>query len=132
MIKADLDRYFGIPLGIDAGIEKRQVKQCLVLENSGSTALLKTKGGRTEESFDRYSYALSNGDFSRFFNRLSGYYFQLSDMPVIDQSGIKGNVDLQLKCNIADLKEVNGELEKYGLRLTVKPALADVLVFKDR
>lgn len=132
LIKSDLDRYFGIPNGFDTKIEKREVKQCLVLEKTSKKDFLKSKGGRPEENFDRYDYKIINMPFSAFFNRLSGYYFQLSEMPILDQSGISDNVDLELKCNMTDLKEVNIELEKYGLQINIKPALADVLVFKDR
>ncbi|MET4141666.1 TlpA disulfide reductase family protein [Pedobacter sp. UYP1] len=131
-IKADLDKYFGIPIGINVVLEKRLLDECLVLEKIGSIKLLRNTRSKTEESYDRYNYKLSNGNFSRFFNRLGGYYFQMSEMPIIDESGITGNVDLELKCDMTNLKEVNKALEKYGLKLKIKPAIADILVFKDR
>jgi thiol-disulfide isomerase/thioredoxin len=132
LVKADLDRYFGIPLGIDASIEKREVKQCMVLEKIGSTEALKTNGEKPREDYDRYNYKIQNLSFRTFFSRLSGYYLQLTDMPVLDKSGIHENIDLELKCNMTDIKELNQALKKYGLMFTTKAAVADVLVFKER
>jgi thiol-disulfide isomerase/thioredoxin len=132
LIKSDLDRYFGIPNGFDTKIEKREVKQCLVLEKTSKQNILESKGEKPEESFDRYNYKITNMPFSSFFNRLSGYYFQLSEMPILDRTGIHDNIDLELKCNMTDLKQLNSELEKYGLVLRNKPEIADVLVFYER
>jgi hypothetical protein len=53
-------------------------------------------------------------------------------MPIIDKSGIHENVDLELKCNMTDLKDLNLELAKYGLVLRNRPEIADVLVFYER
>ncbi|MNY25053.1 hypothetical protein D3C86_1588100 [compost metagenome] len=131
IVKADLDRYFGIPIGIKTSIEKRKVERCYVLEKIGSTELLKTKETKPSENFDMYSYKIENMDFELFFNRLSGYYFQNSTLPFVDKSGIKGNIDLNLQCKMTNMQELNEQLIKYGLRINIKPAIADVLVFKD-
>jgi thiol-disulfide isomerase/thioredoxin len=132
LIKSDFDKFFGIPNGFDTKIEKRQVKECLVLEKTTTDDLLKTTGNSSQESFDRYNYKIVNMPFSTFFNRLSGYYFQLSEMPIIDKSGIHENVDLELKCNMTDIMQLNSELAKYGLVLKNRAEIADVLVFYER
>lgn len=130
-VKDDLDRYFGRALGINVFVKKRMVQKCMVLEKIGSTNLLKTTNGKSEEAFSMYNYKMVNTDFDHFFNRLSGYFFQQSEIPVVDHTGIKGRVNLDINCNMRNIKEVNDELYRYGLKINIKPALADVLVFKD-
>lgn len=132
IVKDDLDKYFGIPLGIETFIEKRMVEKCIVLEKTNLGSPLKTKGGLTSEKYDMFSYSIKNASFESFFNRLSGYYFQTSSLPLVDESGIKDFVDMDLNCKMNDISELNIELARYGLKLSIKPAVADVLVFKTR
>lgn len=130
-VKSDLDRNFGDPLKIAVNIEKLLVDSCLVLERIDPKINIKSVAVKNNEEFDRYSYKSSNIPFSIFFERLSGYYLQLSDMPLLDHTGISGNVDLNIKGDLKNISDLNGQLKKYGLRIVIKSAVADVIVFKD-
>jgi thiol-disulfide isomerase/thioredoxin len=131
LLKDDLDRYFSKPLMIDAGFEKRLAASD-VLNISANKISLNTNGQVAFERHDAYSYKQQNLPLSHFIDLLQTYFWQNSDRGLFDETGIKGNVDLELNCNMNDIDAVNKELAKYGLHFSDQKRMMDVVVIKSR
>jgi len=121
----DLNRYSGY----HGSLEKRRVP-CLVLRRTGSAANLETKGGPTESTL--YAHGLK-----RLRNAPLAYLIAqlLSEesirLPVLDETGIRGRVDLDLRAPLADLPALRQELRRYHLALEEAEREIDVLVVRD-
>jgi thiol-disulfide isomerase/thioredoxin len=115
LLADDLNRYFGKPLKISANLENRLVESDVLIRNSKGNDLT-TVGGKAYEKHDAFSYVQHNLPLSHFIAMLEGYFWQNSSRPIIDETTIKGNVDLILNCNLNDINQVNKELTKYGLK----------------
>jgi len=127
----DLERYFSKPLKITVDLEKRAtVSDVLVDQDQG--AHLKTIGGAPYEKHDKFSYIQRNEPLSAFISQLETHFWQTSDRAIFDETTFKGNVDLELNCDMTDEKAINIELAKYGLKFIDGERMTDVLIFKDR
>jgi uncharacterized protein (TIGR03435 family) len=84
------------------------------------------------EEHDALSYQQISEPISQFINRLQGYYWQTSDRPVFDETGLMGRYDLKLDCDMNNIDKVNSELKKYGLKFITANRLADVLIIKTK
>lgn len=125
---ADLNRYFASVYHIRGLIEKRRVI-CLVLKKTAANTKPINSGlvPNTENS-DNYQI-LVNEPFSNVFTNLE-YQLRTQSFPVIDQTGIKANVDMTLPLN-GDLTTINFYLAKYGLRFYKQECVIEMLVFKN-
>jgi hypothetical protein len=107
-IRADFDRI----LGIDARIIKKR-ESCLVLEWKNGPQTLRTEGEAPANHF--------TGDGPKWIRNapLSTlvFYLNLGAVPVIDETGFKGRVDLALNEDLHNRAALNRALKKYGLRL---------------
>ncbi len=138
-MKGDLNRFFDL----EARIEKRKVK-CMVLVSTGSSAILKTKGGKPENTFQqmdirdtvfRQKRLIKNLPFKQFSSRLETFIEYNFRTTFIDATGydfaIDFEIDGQLLDNI-DLPSLQKVLRKYGLDLIEKYRLLEVLVIKSK
>lgn len=124
-IREDLVRYFGLSIQK----EIRKVK-CLVLINvdRSKNPITKLKAGTTnimeDDSYERkYIHNFPAGI-------LLDFYFNKLNLPVVDESYIKGNVDMDLPGDLLDLPKVRKALQRYGLDLVEEARLIDVVVLK--
>ncbi|WP_158993860.1 redoxin family protein [Mucilaginibacter sp. L196] len=131
LLKGDLDRYFGEPLGIEAEIENRMVPSDVLVRISGSETM-KESDDNSEEEHDAFFYKQKGEPISALINRLQGYYWQTSDSPVFDESGLKGKYNIDIECNMNDLDLVNAQLAKYGLKFIKADRKAEVLVIRKK
>jgi hypothetical protein len=112
-------------------IEKRPVK-CLALVRTGKEDLFRSKGGPPAAAFDGISGHLVNFPLSRLVMQLNTLYMYNSPMPVVDQTGYTGRVDLDLNARMSDPAALNRELEKYGLGLKEMTLPLDMMVIRDQ
>ncbi|MFT4152361.1 TlpA family protein disulfide reductase [Parafilimonas sp.] len=128
---SDLNRYFGSLYGIEAHLEKRNVK-CLVLTRINTEDKLATEGGSPFLNDNKYYLELKNQPLIWLMIRLATYYMQLSPMPLLDETEYKGNIDLKLNCRLSDISAVNNELEKYGLEFKEAMRMIDIIVISKK
>ncbi|WGQ10750.1 TlpA disulfide reductase family protein [Pedobacter gandavensis] len=131
ILKQDMERYILSPLGINCSIEKR-TEESFVLKRSDPTVSLKSKGKKSKEKYDAYSYSLTNMPLDRLIGRLQGYYYQGSHKPFYDETGITQAVDLDINCQIDNMSALNKELKKWGLEFKIEMRTTDVLVISDK
>jgi len=106
----DLNRYFPIK----AKIEKRAV-ECLVLQlhdNAETKKLLKSNGGRRQNKIDSKSLILKNCSFKEFVSKM----IKFKSKPLIDETGIDYNIDLDL-----DFQKSPHWSERNGLIVNMFP-----------
>lgn len=128
----DLNRY----LGINARKEKRKITCWALINNSAGKKYFITQGGEPLEKLQdkdtSYLY-LKNKPLSRLVEALNS---QLPGKPlhpiVLDETGITGNVDLELQLNdIQNLPATAKELRRYGLDIIPVVRELEILVITD-
>ena len=124
----ELNRYFGAAYHIEGHLEKRKVK-CLALVQSGYAGLLASRGIDENYISNEYHLKLSNRPVRALINflsiRLDAY------PPLVDETGYAGTIDIDLNCDLSDLRAVNQALGKYGLQLEEKETEREMIVIKD-
>lgn len=126
-MQQDLGRYFP---AYDASIEMRST-DCLVLKRTTATDLIKSKGGPAVMEMTRLGAHIRNEPLSGWLFKMVALYFQNLSTPVLDESGYKGNIDLDINAEMTDVAAVNKQLEKYGLQFVEATRPAEYLVIKD-
>jgi thiol-disulfide isomerase/thioredoxin len=137
-MKNDLDEYFHIM----TSIEKRKIK-CLLLIRTSKQDKLASKGGLSEDNFlhnglrstkaDSIRY-MKNKPFRRFSSYLQSFLENDLNLPFVNLTGYKGNIDIEINDTVFDpinLNNLKKELNKYNLDIIKKEYLIDVLVLKD-
>ncbi|MGX5689454.1 redoxin domain-containing protein [Arcticibacter tournemirensis] len=122
---SDLNRY----LPYQGVIEERQVN-CLVLRLRGDTAKLASKGGEPlDRLLDKAHPRLRNLPLRHLIVRLN----QLNrlELPVLDETGFSGKVDLELNTSFDDLAGLQRALKPYGLELVKAVRSIPMLVISD-
>lgn len=130
IMQQDLNTYFGDLYGTYGRIVKKEMK-CLVLVKTSDDIKLTTKGGKPEESDNKFYFHIKNNFLAWLSFKLRNYYMQLSTMPIIDETGIKNPIDLDINCDLENLEEVNKALEKYGLKYIVAERGINTLLITD-
>ena len=101
LAKADLDRFFNIR----AHIEKRKIP-CWVLQ-SDDTTFISTKGGSRLSHIEYFSVTMRNSNFSNLIFYLQHISMASISCPLIDETGIKGSVDLEFKADMTSPESLN-------------------------
>jgi len=114
----------------EVGLEKRKVKVLALVRTSGLDKI-RTAGGVPSVVLDGFGCKLTSCYLAVFIDRVQ-VPFQGSPLPVVDQTGYKGMVDLDLKANMSSIYEVNRALARYDLRFVEKPAEVEMLVIRKR
>lgn len=128
VLRNDLEVYFPF----EAYIENRKTK-CFVLRKVSENLKVQSKGG-----IPLYKSSLEGGLHIRnqplkttLFLALKAYNSSLPT-PFIDSTCYSGNIDIDLKSKLTDLKEVRKELRKYNLDIVEREISIPMLVIKDR
>jgi len=125
LIIRDLDRL----LKLKGRWEKRTVS-CLILIKSGTEDKIRSKGGERIFSYDKPLKQLHNQDLSNLVYYLNSF---VQNPPIYDESGYKGNVDLDLKFNSwVDISSIRAALNAYGLDLKKDVRAVDFFVLTER
>lgn len=114
----------------EVGLEKRKVKVLALVRTSGLDKI-RTAGGMPSVALDGFGCKLTSCYLAVFIDRVQ-VPFQGSPLPVVDQTGYNGMVDLNLKAKMNSIDEVNQALARYDLRFVEKPAEVEMLVIRKR
>jgi thiol-disulfide isomerase/thioredoxin len=138
IMKEDLRRYFRL----QARIEKRKIK-VMALIRTHDNNLLKTKGGEPADQFFTTNEGSDDFPPARFIRnlpienlafKLQWIFEQEQGIPFVDQTGIKGNIDICVDGETMDRFELNDfrkAIQTYGLDLVEKWVEVDVLILND-
>jgi thiol-disulfide isomerase/thioredoxin len=126
----ELNGFCGSRFGVYGRIEEREM-ECYALVRTAAVDLLMSKGGTPGSSRNAFKYSIRNEKLTRFVEMLQALYLQTSPYPVIDETGIWGNIDMELTCNLSDIASINSALEKYGLKFEKKEAKISIIVIHD-
>ena len=123
----DLRNYF---TRYDVRVENREV-ECLALVKTTGEDKISSRGGKSVAKFDGISCHMVNFPIERLVAELNVLYMSKSPYPVVDRTGQKKWVDIDINARLSDVGAVNRELEKYGLQLKKMAVPLDVMVIKD-
>jgi hypothetical protein len=93
---------------------------CYVLRRISDIDRVKSGGGDKVETFNGFGLRFRNVPFKEWISRME-YYYSQNSLPVIDESGINENVDMDLNCSMKDMNALNSELAKYDLKFEKLP-----------
>ncbi|MFA6082769.1 TlpA family protein disulfide reductase [Mucilaginibacter sp.] len=128
IFKEDLRRFFP---DYEAKIE-RQNRKYLALQRTSAVDKLKSTGGEQVWTQDQFGMTLHYQNFTRFYWELDNYFFSLSPLPLVDETGIKGAIDIRLEANMSNVVSLNKALANYDLRIVEKTGDIDILVIRDK
>jgi thiol-disulfide isomerase/thioredoxin len=127
LVQQDLHRLFPqYRIGVETLKER-----CLALVRTTTADLLRSKGGPFKVDVDPFHCELRNAVLGHLVKRLEVQYLQDSPLPVVDATGYKGLVDLDIRAALSSVKELNTALEPYGLRFEERDLPVQLLVVRD-
>jgi thiol-disulfide isomerase/thioredoxin len=118
--------------GVKARIEKRKVK-CLLLVRTGTPAFA-CKDCPKQSDYDEYDHLLTFRGYpmQSLATALSVYLAAALETPLLDATGYRGTIDVQLRVDKGDVKSVNEQLQHYGLALKEKYHRLDMVVISKK
>jgi thiol-disulfide isomerase/thioredoxin len=128
MMREDLKRYFNL----QAVMEKRKMI-CLVI-SAEDTALLSTNslGKAYGKGYNMFSVDTHNRPFWAFIYLLAFDYLFHSPYPIIDETGIKGKVNLHFDAKMDDWRSIAAGLKKYKVNMRLEEREIPVLVIREK
>lgn len=131
-LRQDLDRWFGY----DVQVETRKMPYWRLVASEKAKRNLPTKGVKATDLSISSKFVTPHNRFKvenlPLFNlifRIANH--NLKEPPIIDETGIKGNIDIDMNCIFSDINEVKRELRKNGLDLVKGEKYMKVLVISD-
>lgn len=121
----DLNNYFGNIFQIEGKLEKMKRKSLVLIKLPNKK--ITPSNGIPEENYNAYYYSMKNQPLNLFFTRMATYFFQNLDLPLINESNISENIDLELNCNMSNVSSINQALEKYGLKFIESEREVDMI-----
>lgn len=129
VMQRDLKNFFGY----DVEVEMRQMPYLSLVVSDTAKMKSLTSNRRLGES----SSSLIDINYidKPIFNLVALLNFRLNlvliDLPLIDETGIRNNVDVSFKAIMTDLSEVKAALQKLGLDVVKKKRLMKVIVIRE-
>lgn len=130
---ADLNRFFGAKYGIEGVKEKRMV-DCWALTRTSNEELAKTRGEKpfTEVGKNNDFMILKNISVRDMMFWFASRYMANNKIPIIDESGYEGNIDVDIRAQLNDPAAVGKALEKYGFTFKKVKRKLDLIVIRDK
>ena len=100
-----------------------------VLVRKGSGRELTTDGGKPTVKLDGMGIKMQNVTFGNMLYRLN--FLKRMKRYVLDETGFKGKLDLEVDANLSDLKAINVALDRYGLEMVEAVRKKEALVISD-
>ncbi|WP_235336608.1 DUF3738 domain-containing protein [Pontibacter korlensis] len=129
IMREDLNRLFNQYLGIKGSLQRRKV-DCLVLVRTSRKDLLASKGAPEQRISDEQTFQLQNKPFRQLVSALQ-YKYKLQPLPIVDETGYTGNIDIRLPQPLHDLDQLRVALKAYGLDLRPARRKLDMLVISE-
>jgi thiol-disulfide isomerase/thioredoxin len=127
VMQQDMMRYFNY----DINIEKRKMP-CLALVRTSNVDKIKAQGKPSNRRhLGRDSILLSYAPLSQFVHSLIRENESLK-MPVIDETGYEGRINMVLGAYYNDIEKLRVELSRYDLDLVEKVCEVEMLVIRDK
>ncbi len=126
IMRSDMTRLF--PQYI-ASVEKRAMP-CLVLVRTSDIDKLKSSQTSSVSNADAFSLSITNSSIQLLVSQLN-HYLQHVNKPVVDDTGYKGNVDVNLDARLSSVDDLRKALKAYDLDLIEKKYDIEVLVIRD-
>jgi thiol-disulfide isomerase/thioredoxin len=128
LMREDLKRYFNL----EARMEKRKIT-CLVISADDTTLLsANSTVKRFGKGYNMYSVDAPNEPFWEFIFGLAFDYLVRSPYPILDETGIKGKVNLHFDAKMDDWKSIATGLKKYSVKMRLEEREIPVLVIKEK
>jgi len=125
----DINYFFADYLGIKGTLEKRKVK-CLTLVNTDNQARYRSGGDSPSLTNNSSHYKIINKPIKLLIRQIAYQHDELG-IPIINATGFTGNIDLEIKGGLEDLKTVNLGLAGYGLQFVEQDHEIEVVVLKE-
>ncbi len=125
MMKADLDRYFHMRVKM----EKRKIP-CWVL-TADDSSVIRSKSTISKSNYQYYSLDMQNTRLSELVIYLQYYFMASLRFPIIDETGIKGGVDLKLVAYLSSPESLNKALAPFKMHLTKEERWVEMLILQD-
>jgi thiol-disulfide isomerase/thioredoxin len=121
-MQIDLQKYFGYR----SRVEER-VMPCykIVVTDKRKAALLKSKGGEPLWEDGNGGIKYRNATWKNFVARMAYYG---GGPTIVDETGIDYNVDIEIEAAMQSTKDVNKDLQKYGVSIIKGEKIMKVLV----
>jgi len=130
IMQQDLNRFFGGTLNISASIVKQR-KRCLVLRVFNSELVPTAVNDSLDDSMIEGQYKISNLPFDRFYSGMLVQH-RNNQLPIINLTGISGNVTMKLPADFTNIDSLKIALAKYGISLSEETLEIDMLSIKQR
>lgn len=125
---SDLNLFFANYHGVSVSIETKRMK-CLALVPLTGFDGLATKGGEPFTKHDGTEAVLQNQPISKLIEWIN-HAHRSYPLPITDETGITGAVDLKLDAVFSDLVSLKKELNKHNLDLQEKVAPVKMIVIR--
>jgi thiol-disulfide isomerase/thioredoxin len=125
IMQHDLESYFDL----SGAMEKRKVK-CFVLIRTSKEDKLRSTGGDPAWEHNHFYMHIANQPLKAFLAAL--VLDMQTQLPLIDETGYEGNVDLQLNANMSDINSINEALKKYDLQFIEAERPTDFIVLRQK
>jgi thiol-disulfide isomerase/thioredoxin len=123
IMREDLNRMFGMNVYME-----ERVKKCLVLTAEKNAQLMADTSLPPKKSHNAGGVTLINYPFAKLFEIIGD---RNQDKIVLDETGITGNITVDLVAQMNDIDALNAALKKYGLNLAYKDRPVKMMIFKD-
>jgi thiol-disulfide isomerase/thioredoxin len=130
LVKDDLDRYFAQRIGFSTHIEKRTDNTTYALKSFKDAS--NSKASASFQRHNHFQYIQQAEPLIKFLNVLKSTYFQSKAINFTDENLPEGKFDLELNCDMTNLKSINKALYRYGFKFEQAITVNDVLVFTDK
>ncbi|RYZ24973.1 MAG: hypothetical protein EOO10_19480 [Chitinophagaceae bacterium] len=125
-MREDLNRYLDFAISIE-----RRKRRAYVIEQV-APHISKYSCADSDRHFKKTKEEFSFcGDFKSLVTTLQKEC-AYDPMPIVDSSGYKGNINIEMKGKLNDIEFVKQMLARYGFKLVEKQVEVDILVFKDK
>jgi thiol-disulfide isomerase/thioredoxin len=125
-MQEDLERFFSIK----GSIERRKVK-CLVLSRKTSPDKIRSSKKEivSRLSPDEKQIVIKNLPLRNLVRLLENIYWR-GPYPIVDETGYKGAIDIELNGDLKNPGVLQEEFKRYGFELTIQDRLLEMLVLR--
>jgi len=118
----DLGSYFKL----NVRVENRSLPCLKLIATDNARQKLPTKGGKANADYSQSGFAFTNQPVSKIIFQIWGYN---PTEVVIDETGIMGNIDIQIDAILTDFEDFRKALKKQGLDIIRDKRVMKAIVF---
>jgi len=125
-MQSDLQTYFGLKAEY-----KKVLKKCLVFTSSDTSFCHATGNEKRFSNYNPVGVNYVNTPFSIIMYDLTYSAYYTSPYPLIDETGIMGNVNITFDANVKDWKSLSEAFKKYKIDVKLEDKPVEVLVISE-